>query len=136
MDHDAIDDIILLDSIGNLYIFYGSQRGVFTTQLVEHVYDLNFSSEAKTGYFTGAVRYSGPGFVDVDGIRMSSDIALRAQQEQVHSALYTQVQLPSSSNAVKNTLGNTLFENLDQDENGFMRLYEGNQDSLQRDIVD
>ena len=39
MDHDAIDDIIVMDSIGNLYIFYGNKTGVFTVQFIENVYD-------------------------------------------------------------------------------------------------
>jgi hypothetical protein len=68
MDHDGIDDIILLDHLGSLYIFYGTTSGVFTVQLLEHVYDFVFSAQPQSTYFTGGVRYDGPGFVDPDNI--------------------------------------------------------------------
>ncbi len=59
MDHDGIDDIIVLDNLGSLYIFYGQSTGVFRMQLIENVYDFILSDEAKTSYFTGAIRYTG-----------------------------------------------------------------------------
>ena len=40
MDHDAIDDIIVMDTIGNLFVFYGQKSGVFVVQFIENVYKL------------------------------------------------------------------------------------------------
>lgn len=41
MDHDAIDDIIIMDSLGGLYIFYGSKTGIFTVHFIENAYDFS-----------------------------------------------------------------------------------------------
>lgn len=60
MDHDGIDDIIVMDNIGNLFVFYGQKAGVFVVQFIENVYKLVLGSEPKASYFTGAVRYDGP----------------------------------------------------------------------------
>ncbi len=51
MDHDGIDDIIVMDSIGSLYIFYGKQNGIFVVQFIENVYDFVLGSNPKTSYF-------------------------------------------------------------------------------------
>jgi len=66
MDYDGIDDIIVLDHYGSLFIFYGRDTGIFTVQLIEKVYDFVLSNEAKSSYFTGAIRYNGQGFTDPD----------------------------------------------------------------------
>ena len=59
MDHDGVDDIIVMDHLGSLYIFYGHSSGVFRVQLIENVYDFVLSDEAKSSYFTGAISYNG-----------------------------------------------------------------------------
>ena len=71
MDHDGVDDIIVMDHLGSLYIFYGHSSGIFRVQLIENVYDFVLSDEAKSSYFTGAISYNGLGFVDPDNIENS-----------------------------------------------------------------
>jgi hypothetical protein len=59
MDYDGIDDIIVLDTLGSLFIFYGDNSGIFEVQLIENVYDFIFSDAPQSSYFTGAIRYDG-----------------------------------------------------------------------------
>ena len=113
MDHDAIDDIIVMDNLGSLYIFYGQKTGIFTVQLIENVYDFVLSDEAKSSYFTGAVSYNGLGFVDPDNLPKASSFELQSKQDQVNQLLFSQIRLaktgtanatPTVSSAVVNTL--------------------------------
>jgi hypothetical protein len=122
MDHDGIDDIILLDHLGSLYIFYGSTSGVFTVQLLEHVYDFVFSSQPQTTYFTGAVRYSGPGFVAPDDItKKTKDFETVSKQTQINQSLFTQIKIPRvtvAASAQKNvSLGSSMYDSLNADSN-------------------
>lgn len=100
MDHDGIDDIVLLDHLGSLYIFYGTTSGVFTVQLLEHVYDFVFSSQAQATYFTGAVRYDGPGFVTPDSItQKTNDFETVSKQTQINQSLFTQIQIARATSS-------------------------------------
>lgn len=137
MDHDGIDDIIVMDDIGSLYIFYGHTSGVFRTQLIENVYDFILSDEAKTSYFTGAVRYTGTGFVDPDNIRKATTVELQSKQDQVNSVLFTQIRIAranASAQTSPETLGTTVTNSLDVDENGFLRMYDGNATTLSNSL--
>lgn len=137
MDHDGIDDIIVMDDIGSLYIFYGHTSGVFRTQLIENVYDFILSDEAKTSYFTGAVRYTGTGFVDPDNIRKASTLELQSKQDQVNSVLFTQIRIARASTSTQTsteTLGTTVTNSLDVDQNGFLRMYDGNATTLSNSL--
>lgn len=60
MDHDGLDDIVIMDHLGTLAIFYGNKSGTFVTQVVDHAYDFVFSKDFQSTYFVGGVRYSGP----------------------------------------------------------------------------
>jgi hypothetical protein len=93
MDHDGIDDIILMDSLGSLYIFYGHSSGIFRVQLIDNVYDFILSDEAKNSYFTGAIRYSGSGFVDAPLLPKVSNFEVQSKQDQVNQALFTQIRI-------------------------------------------
>ncbi len=93
MDHDSHDDIIILDSLGQLSIFYGGSNKKFTYQFVDHVFDFNF---AEKSLFSGAIHYTYPGFTFPD-FTQTNDPILRLQQEQVQSVLFTSLTLPSSS---------------------------------------
>jgi len=49
MDHDGRDDIITMDILGQLSIFYGVPDRRFLYQFVDHVFDFAF---ADTSLFT------------------------------------------------------------------------------------
>ena len=112
MDRDTIDDIILMDHLGSLFVLYGHDSGVFRVQLLDNVYDFVLSDEAKSSYFTGAIRYNGPGFVDPDTMSPASTFELRTKQEQANSLLFTQVEMPSSqvTLTVPDSLGTTVVD--------------------------
>lgn len=107
MDHDGIDDIVLLDHLGSLYIFYGTSSGVFTVQLLEHVYDFVFSSQPQSTYFTGAVRYDGPGFVTPESItKKTSDFETVSKQTQINQSLFTQVRIARTTTSTTTSQAN------------------------------
>lgn len=120
MDHDGVDDIIVLDHLGSLYIFYGHSSGIFRVQLIENVYDFILSDTAKTSYFTGAISYNGLGFVDPDAIKKSSNFELQSKQDQVNSILFTQIRLAKNSSDTSDTTsassaGTAVVNSLDVD---------------------
>ncbi len=94
MDYDSIDDIIVMDHLGSLFIFYGHSSGIFRVQLIDNVYDFVLSDEAKASYFTGAIRYNGPGFVDPNSMPKPASFELRTRQEQANNLIFTQIQVP------------------------------------------
>jgi hypothetical protein len=134
MDNDAIDDIIVLDSIGNLYIFYGTKKGVFTVQFIENAYDFSLGKEPKASYFTGAIRYDGPGYQDPARIKRSSDITLQSKQDLIDQSLFTDISLPTTTTTTPSTapasLGTTIYDALDTDGTGFLRMYDGDAKAL------
>lgn len=132
MDNDKIDDIIVMDNLGNLSIFYGQSSGVFRNQLIENVYDFSFSDEAKTSYFTGAIRYSGPGFVDPDTMAKADSYEIQSKQDQANNLLFTQVHIPDGTPIITppQTLGDRLSESFSGDKNNLLRMYEGDANAL------
>lgn len=128
MDHDGIDDIIVLDHLGSLFIFYGQKSGIFVVQLIENVYDFVFSDTAKSAYFTGAIAYRWPWYVDPDTLPEISTLEGKTRQQQIRATLYTQTFLPTTSPtiAVKpDSLGTVMKSNLDVDQWWFLRMYDG-----------
>jgi len=127
VDHDGIDDIIVMDHIGSLYIFYGQTSGEFVVQLIENVYDFILSDEAKTSYFTGAISYTGLGFTDPDNIPKAATFELQSKQDQVNQLLFTQIHLAKTTptTATPETLGTSVVNSLNVDSNGFLRMYDG-----------
>lgn len=118
MDHDAIDDIIVMDSIGSLYIFYGKQNGVFVVQFVENVYDFVLGSNPKTSYFVGAVRYDGAGYKDPRNIKKSTDPALLSKQSIIEQTLFTDVKLPKTTTTTPTvSAGTNVYNTLNTDSN-------------------
>ena len=129
MDHDGIDDIVIMDDVGGLSILYGNQTGIFTVQFLENVYDFALGSHPETGYFTGALRYDGPGFVEPDSLPKSADLETVSKQDIIRQTLFTQVQIPKATTDISTppppastTLGTTLYNTLDTDPNGFLRM--------------
>ena len=92
MDHDGHDDIVILDTLGQLSIFYGASQQRFVYQFVDHVFDFAF---ADTSLFSGAIYYEYPGFRFPD-FSQTQDTLLRAQQEQLQSVLFTSLTLPTT----------------------------------------
>lgn len=118
MDHDGIDDIIVMDNLGSLYIFYGQKTGIFTVQLIENVYDFVLSDEPKASYFTGAVSYNGLGFVDPDNIPKASSFELQSKQDQVNQLLFTQIRIAKTNTTpTVSTVSSTVTNSLDVDPN-------------------
>lgn len=141
MDHDRIDDIIVMDHLGSLFVFYGHGSGIFRTQLIDNVYDFVLSDKAKASYFTGAIRYNGPGFVDPNTMSVPANFELRTQQEQANNLLFTQIQVPSSQPAAitpSPSLGTAVGESIAGNStnslsglpNGLLRMYDGDATSL------
>jgi len=93
MDYDGIDDIIVMDNLGSLFIFYGHSSGIFRVQLIDNVYDFVLSDEAKSSYFTGAIRYSGLGYVDTASLPKSANFEFQSKRDQVNQALFTQIRI-------------------------------------------
>jgi hypothetical protein len=46
MDKDGFDDIIILDTLGQLSIFYGASGEKFIYQFVDHVFDFAFAEKS------------------------------------------------------------------------------------------
>lgn len=141
MDHDAIDDIVVMDHLGSLFVFYGHSSGIFRTQLMDNVYDFVLSDAAKASYFTGAIRYNGPGFVDPNTMSVPANFELRTQQEQANNLLFTQIQVPSSQpatmapspslgTAVVDSFAGNATNSLSGLPNGLLRMYDGNVTNL------
>lgn len=135
MDNDAIDDVIVLDSIGNLYIFYGTKKGIFTAQFIENAYDFSLGKEPKASYFTGAIRYDGPGYQDPARMRKSSDVLIQSKQDLIDQSLFTTISFSTTAPADTNTtapasLGTTIYDSLDTDGTGFLRMYDGDAKAL------
>lgn len=63
------------------------------------MYDFVLSDQAKSSYFTGAIRYNGPGFVDPETMPRASTFELRTKQEQANSLIFTQIEMPSTQPA-------------------------------------
>lgn len=57
MDADGLDDIVVVDRLGSLYIFYGDSSGIFTVQFIENAFALQIDDAQSSQYFTGSVRY-------------------------------------------------------------------------------
>jgi hypothetical protein len=93
MDRDGFDDIITLDTLWQLSIFYGTSGEKFVYQFVDHVFDFAF---AEKSLFSWAVYYEYPGFTFPDFSR-TQDPLVRSQQEQITSVLFTPVTLPDTS---------------------------------------
>lgn len=87
MDHDGLDDIIVMDALGQLSIFYGAQNQRFTYQFVDHVFDFAFADRS---LFSGSVYYAYPGFSFPDFTKTREPI-FQSQQAQLHSLLFTSV---------------------------------------------
>ncbi len=102
MDHDGRDDIIVMDALGQLSIFYGAPNQRFTYQFVDHVFDFSF---ADTSLFSGSVYYAYPGFSFPDSTKTQEPI-FKSQQEQLQSLLFTSVTF-SSKGDTPQTPGNT-----------------------------
>lgn len=141
MDHDGIDDIVVMDHLGSLFIFYGHNSGIFRVQLLDNVYDFVLSDQAKSSYFTGAIRYNGPGFMDPDTMPRASTFELRTKQEQANNLLFTQIQMPSTQPATlapPESLGTTVVDSFAGNStnslsglpNGLLRMYDGNATNL------
>lgn len=136
-----VDDIIVMDHLGSLFIFYGHSSGVFRVQLMDNVYDFVLSDKAKASYFTGAIRYNGPGFVDPNTMSVPANFELRTQQEQANNLLFTQIQVPSSQpatitpapslgTAVVDSIAGNSTNSLSGLPNGLLRMYDGNATNL------
>lgn len=132
MDHDGLDDIVVMDNLGSLSIFYGHTSGVFRNQLIENVYDFSFSDEAKTSYFTGAIRYSGIGFVDPDRMEKTDNYEMQSKQDQVNGLLFTQIAIPEKASLITQpqSLGNRLVQWFSGDNNNLLRMYDGDSKEL------
>jgi len=118
MDGDGFDDIITLDILWQLSIFYGTSGQRFIYQFVDHVFDFAF---AEKSLFSGSVYYEYPGFTFPD-FTDTQDSLLRAQQEQLQSILFTQISLESTSSSTQTTnttssLGTQISESFSVDEN-------------------
>lgn len=136
MDHDNIDDIIVMDNLGSLSIFYGQSSGIFRVQFLENVYDFVLSDQAKASYFTGAIRYSGPGFVDPINMGKAATYELQSKQDQVNSLIFTQIEVPSSTQpatlapspslgtAVVDSFAGNPTNSLSGLPNGLLRMYD------------
>jgi len=61
MDADGLDDIVVVDRFGTLYIFYGDSSGVFEVQFIENAFSITIDDLQSSQYFTGSVRYDGAG---------------------------------------------------------------------------
>lgn len=105
MDHDKHDDIVILDTIWQLSIFYGSAQQKFRYQFVDHVFDFAFTEKS---LFSGAISYEYPGFSFSDTTQ-SKDLILQLQREQLQSILFTSITLPDVSNQVSKTNTPALF---------------------------
>lgn len=57
MDDDGLDDIVVLDRLGSLYIFYGDPSKTFRVQFLENAFNLKLDDLLSSEYFTGSVRY-------------------------------------------------------------------------------
>lgn len=141
MDYDSIDDIIVMDHLGSLFIFYGHSSGIFRVQLIDNVYDFVLSDEAKASYFTGAIRYNGPGFVDPNSMPKPASFELRTRQEQANNLIFTQIQVPLTQSttitpvpslwtAVTDSIAGNFTNSLSGLPNGLLRMYDGNATSL------
>lgn len=130
-----------MDHLGSLFIFYGHGSGVFRVQLIDNVYDFVLSDKAKASYFTGAIRYNGPGFVDPNTMSVPANFELRTQQEQANNLLFTQIQVPSSQPAtiapspslgtvVGDSIAGNSTNSLSGLPNGLLRMYDGNASGL------
>lgn len=108
---------------------------------MDNVYDFVLSDKAKASYFTGAIRYNGPGFVDPDTMSVPVNFELRAQQEQANNLLFTQIEAPSREPATitpSPSLGTAVVEGIAGNStnslsglpNGLLRMYDGNATTL------
>ncbi len=95
MDRDGYDDIVILDILGQLSVFYGSSNQEFFYQFIDHVFDFSF---AEKSLFSGAAYYQYPGFNFPDFTR-TQDPLLKSQQEQLQSVLFSSVTIPDNSSA-------------------------------------
>jgi hypothetical protein len=107
MDNDGYDDIIILDTLGQLSIFYGAAGKKFTYQFVDHVFDFAF---AEKSIFSGAVSYQYPGFTFPDYTKTQNPL-LRSQQEQLQSVLFASVTIPDASAVVTSSSVGTQIAN-------------------------
>jgi hypothetical protein len=127
MDHDTLDDVVLMDGIGSLYILYWSHAGIFTVQFIENVYDYTLWSEPKASFFTGAIRYDGPGYRDPETLPRGNSIEMQSKQDLIRQTLFTPLSLPktSTSDSVPETsLKDAIYNTLDTDEYGLLRMYD------------
>lgn len=95
------------------------------------------SDKAKSSYFTGAIRYDGPGFVDPNVMPQSSEFDLRTKQEQVNNLIFTTVRIPSTpitttvpsspslGTVVTETIAGNSVNSLSGLPNGLLRMYDG-----------
>jgi|GEM_PF-1101198 len=110
MDYDGFDDIIILDTLGQLSIFYGTEDQRFIYQFVDHVFDFAF---AEKSLFSGAVYYEYPGFTFPDFTK-TPDPLLRSQQEQLQSVLFTSVSILDTSSHQNTTTPASLGTQISQ----------------------
>lgn len=115
MDHDGYDDIVTLDTLGQLSIYYGRASKSFIYQFVDHVFDFAF---AEKSLFSGSVYYEYPGFTFPDYTK-TQDPLLRSQQEQLQSVLFSSVSIPdtSSTQGITPSPGTQMAQSLVVDEN-------------------
>lgn len=115
MDHDGYDDIITLDTLGQLSIYYGRANKSFIYQFVDHVFDFAF---AEKSLFSGSVYYEYPGFRFPD-YTSTQDPFLRSQQEQLQSVLFSSVSIPDTSASQKpaSSLGTQMAQSFAVDQN-------------------
>lgn len=91
MDRDKRDDIVVMDNLGQLSVFYWTSEKKFIYHFVDNAYDFDF---AKQSLFTGAIHYKYLGFSFPD-FSKTQDPILRSQQEQLQSVLFIPLSLSS-----------------------------------------
>lgn len=85
---------------------------------MDNVYDFVLSDEAKSSYFTGAVRYSGLGFVDPSALPKATSFELQSKQDQVNQTLFTQIRLARSVTSTQaDTVGSTVTNSIAGNQN-------------------
>lgn len=87
MDYDDLDDIVVLDSLGQLSIFYGKKTHEFTYQFIDHVFDFAFKDDS---LFAGAVGFHSSVLPFPDLSKITNYVE-KSEHEQIQSMLFTPV---------------------------------------------